>query len=66
MELDTWKKRRKFMYLCAVFCMASIGWILVTGLDTESAEAAVTFAFLTLSGTVGSYVFGAVYEDTRK
>ena len=51
------------MFSVTAFSMAAIGYVLWTGLDTKAAEAAVTMAFATLLGTVGSYVFGATWED---
>ena len=51
------------MFAVTIFCMGSIAYVLWTGLDTKAAEAAVTMAFATLLGTVGSYVFGATWED---
>lgn len=59
-----WAVRRRFMFSVSVFCMAIIAYVLWRELNTTPAEAAVTMAFITLAGIVGSYVFGAVWEDT--
>lgn len=58
-----WARRRAFMFTIAAFCMGAIAYVLFKGLDTKPAEAAVTGGFLALLGMVGSYVFGATWED---
>ncbi|HVL29546.1 MAG TPA: hypothetical protein VM326_02350 [Sphingomicrobium sp.] len=63
---SSWAVRRKFMFAVSAFCMAAISYCLLRNLDTKVAEAAVTFAFLTLGGIVGSYVFGAAWEDISR
>ena len=60
---SSWKIRRRFMFAVAAFCMWTIAYILWKGLATGPADTAVTMAFLTLIGIVGSYVFGATWED---
>lgn len=59
-----WNVRRKFMFVVSAFCMGVITYVLYKELNTAPAEAAVTMAFLTLTGIIGSYVFGAVWQDT--
>jgi hypothetical protein len=54
------------MFIVSAFCMAVIWWCLYRNLDTRVAESAVTMAFLTLGGIVGSYVFGATWEDVQQ
>lgn len=51
------------MYLVALFCVAVICYVLGKQLESEVAETAVMFSFLTLIGIVGSYVFGAAWDD---
>lgn len=58
-----WTVRRRFMFAVSGFCMLVVGYILIRGLDTGPADTAMTMAFLTLIGIVGSYVFGATWED---
>ncbi len=53
------------MYVISVFCMGVITYVLMVNLDTKPAETAVMFGFLTLIGIVGSYVFGAVWDDSK-
>ena len=60
---SSWRIRRRFMFAVTAFCMWAIAYVLWKGLTTGPADTAVTMAFLTLIGIVGSYVFGATWED---
>ncbi len=51
------------MFSITLFSMGTIVHCLYTGADTKVAETAVTMSFFTLIGTVGSYVFGATWQD---
>lgn len=62
-EQFSWTLRRRFMFAVSAFCMLVVGYILVMRLDTGPADTAMTMAFFTLIGIVGSYVFGATWED---
>lgn len=59
----TWTRRRNFMYAVSAFCGAVISYVLVMDMQGAVAETAVTFAFLGLISNVGSYVFGAAWQD---
>lgn len=61
-----WRIRRNYMFVVSAFCMVTIAYALLSHQDTRVAETAVTFAFLTLGGTVGTYVFGATWEDINR
>lgn len=63
MQAPNWARRRRFMYAVSVFCAAVVTYILAKELDTGPADTAMTMAFLTLIGIVGSYVFGAAWDD---
>jgi len=58
-----WTRRRRFMYLVSAFLMIVIGYALIRDLTSAVAEAAVTMSILGLLGIVGSYVFGAAWQD---
>lgn len=62
----SWTRRRRFMYAVVAFCMAAVAWVLGTGAESGPAETAVTMAFVTITGTLGSYVFGSTWEDARR
>lgn len=53
------------MFSVAAFCMWAVSYVLVSRLDSRTAESVVEFSFLTLMGCVGSYVFGRVWQDIR-
>lgn len=60
---SSWTVRRRFMFAVAAFCMWTIGYILYKDRTSGPADTAITMAFLTLISIVGSYVFGATWED---
>ena len=51
------------MFAVSAFCMWTIAYVLWKDLTSGPADTAVTMSFLTLLGIVGSYVFGAAWED---
>lgn len=61
----SWTKRRRFMYLVAAFCALVIGYVLWNDMTSSVAETAVAFSFICLGGIVGSYVFGAAWQDVN-
>jgi len=61
-----WNRRIRFMYGVNAFCMASISYVLWYELDTSAADTTVTMGFLGLITTMGSFVFGAVWQDITK
>jgi hypothetical protein len=65
-ETDSWKHRRRFLYAVTLFCSAVVAYVLYAGMESRVAETAVTMAFLTITGCVGGYVFGAAWEHVRK
>ncbi len=60
---SSWKVRRRMMFLVVFFCMWVIGYVLVKDRTSGPADTALTMAFLTIISIVGSYVFGATWED---
>jgi hypothetical protein len=62
-DWGSWRLRRRFMFLVSAFCMLVIAYCLYKDLTSAVAEAAVTMAFFSLLGIVGSYVFGATWQD---
>lgn len=61
--MGSWRIRRRFMFAVSAFCMLIIGYIIFRGIDTETAQTAINMAFLCLISILGSYVFGATWED---
>jgi len=62
----SWKTRRAFMFIVTGFCMAVILLALLVKPDTGVAGTAISFAFGTITGTLGTYVFGAVWDDKNR
>lgn len=65
-EPDMWRKRRLIMIAVLIFCFLCIGYILIRGVDTVTAQTTVSMSFMTIISIVGSYVFGATWEDINK
>ena len=59
----SWKIRRTFMFLIAAFCCLMITLALLVVREGPVAETVVTMGFTTLIGIIGSYVFGATWDD---
>jgi hypothetical protein len=61
-----WRVRRRFMVWVITFCMSVVSWVLYKEMTGPVAETAVTMSFLTIAGTIGSYVFGATWDNISK
>jgi len=59
-----WENRRRVMFVTLAFCFGLITWLLVWG-EPESPlhETMTQFSFVLIMTTVGSYVFGAAWEN---
>ena len=62
-EKDTWRYRRRFMLAAVSFCMAVVVYVLWKGTEGAVAETAISMSFICLISIVGSYVFGATWDD---
>ena len=60
---NEWKIRRRIIFSTLTFCALVICYILWEDMKTEVAEAAMTAAFALAGMVIGSYVFGAVWDD---
>lgn len=59
----TWKHRRRIIYATLVYCAAAVIWMIERHPES-SLVAQVAIALVGLAGAViGSYVFGAVWDD---
>lgn len=58
-----WSVRRRFMFIVSLFCAYCITYVMLKGQDSRVNETIVTWAFLCLGAIVGSYVFGAAWQD---
>jgi hypothetical protein len=59
----SWHARRRMLWLTTIFCMLAISYVLYTGMTGSVAETVVTMSFFTIVSMVGSYVFGAAWQD---
>jgi len=62
----SWNIRRRFMFIVTAFCMGVILLALLVKPDTAVAGSAISFSFGTITGIVGTYVFGAVWDDKNR
>lgn len=62
-SLGSWKTRRRFLWVINGFCIYCVAYIMHKGTDNETARIIVEGAFFTMITTLGSYVFGAAWQD---
>jgi len=61
----SWRIRRRIINTTLVLCALEIFYLTIWGADTRLAETLATGAFLLAGSVIGSYVFGAAYEDVK-
>jgi hypothetical protein len=61
--MASWTIRRRIIVLTLVFCAGLVLYVTLKGTDTRTAETIVQSAFYLAGMVIGSYVFGAVWED---
>lgn len=59
----SWRYRRGLVFAVSAFCAMVIAYLTARGQDTRLAESIASGAFLLLGTVVGSYVFGAAWDD---
>jgi amino acid transporter len=59
----SWKVRRAIIFLTLIFCAFWIGYLVVAGEDSRLHETIAQGLLLLAASTIGSYVFGAVFDD---
>lgn len=62
----SWKVRRALIFTTLIFCAAVVVRVMWTGEDTRVNETLVLSAFGLAGMVIGSYVFGAVWDDRTK
>lgn len=60
-----WRIRRRIIHLTLIFCALLIVWCVWTNTGSRTEETAVLSAFALAGAVIGSYIFGAVWEDTK-
>jgi hypothetical protein len=61
--LGSWRVRRAFLFGVVVFSGACVSYVLGADLKHRVAETVVEMAFVTITLSTGSYVFGAAWQD---
>lgn len=61
----SWRMRRRIIIATLIFCALEAGYITIFGTDTRLNETIVNAAYLLAGSVIASYVFGAVWEDTK-
>lgn len=67
----TWKNRRRVIFASLVFTALEVAGVFVAGLlkidlgNSQVAETIIGAAHLFAAGIIGSYVFGAVKDDSN-
>lgn len=61
-----WENRRRTLFATLVFCAGIIVYIVGWGEDNRLNETIIQFAFITGGGVLGSYIFGACWEDVTR
>lgn len=64
--VGSWRWRRLFLWAVNAFSAWVVAYALIERLDSRVAETAVMMAFGTMMTSVGSYVFGAAWDDRNK
>lgn len=59
----SWKIRRRLVILTLIFCAGCIVYLLIAGDDTKLNETIALGVIGAAISTLGSYVFGAVWDD---
>lgn len=62
----SWKNRRRVIFTTLFYCGAVIGYMIFKGEDTGLNRDIASGLILLAASVIGSYVFGAVWDDSRK
>lgn len=58
-----WKVRRRIVNLTLIFCAGCVLYIMFKGTDSRLYETIATNAFFLAGAVIGSYIFGATWDD---
>lgn len=62
----SWKVRRRIVIITLVWCGAMVSYLAVWGRDIDLSETIANGALLLMASVIGSYVFGAVWDDKNQ
>jgi hypothetical protein len=61
----SWRIRRRVIVATLTFCAAGVAYLIAAGDDTRLHESIANGLILLAGSTVGSYVFGAAWDDAN-
>lgn len=61
-----WTRRRRVVFATLAYCAGMNGYLVALGADTVLHRALAEGAFMLAGAVVGSYVFGATWDDRNK
>lgn len=59
----SWKNRRRVVIVTLLYCATVVGWLVLHGASTQLNESIANGLILLAGGVIGSYVFGAAWDD---
>lgn len=62
----TWTNRRRVIFISLLYIGVAVGYLIFKGEDTGLHQDIASGLILLAGGIIGSYVFGAVWDDNRK
>ncbi|OBQ68899.1 hypothetical protein EFV37_29115 [Mesorhizobium loti] len=60
---SSWLVRRRIIIIVLVWCGAMVTYLAILGRPIQLSETAVNGLLLLMASVIGSYVFGAVWDD---
>lgn len=60
-----WAARRRIIHATLIFCAAVVTYCLYQNTGTRTEETGLQFAFTLAGAVIGSYIFGATWEDIK-
>jgi hypothetical protein len=60
---SSWTMRRRIIIIVLVWCGAMVTYLSILGRPIQLSETAVNGLLLLMASVIGSYVFGAVWDD---
>lgn len=64
--VDNWPRRRRWMIVILVWMMANAQYLMIFAEPTAVVEQALVMLLGSIVAVIGSYVFGATWDDSNK
>lgn len=62
----SWRIRRAIIIGTILWCVGMVSYLSIWGRDTSLSETTVNGCLLLMASVIGSYVFGAVWDDRNR